>query len=43
MHQITLRIPKPLSPKENFFETVPNKQDRERIAIELKENDGKYI
>jgi hypothetical protein len=27
---------------EGFFEIVPNKQDRERIAIEIKENDGKY-
>ena len=27
---------------EGFFEVVPNKEDRERIAIELKENDGKY-
>ena len=27
---------------EGFFEIVPNKEDRERIAIELAENDGKY-
>jgi len=27
---------------EGFFEIVPNKEDRDRIAIELKENDGKY-
>ena len=27
---------------EGFFEIVPNKEDRERISIELKENDGKY-
>jgi hypothetical protein len=27
---------------EGFFEIVPNKEDRARIAIELKENNGKY-
>ena len=27
---------------EGFVEIVPNKEDRERIAIELKENHGKY-
>jgi len=27
---------------EGFFEIVPNKENRDRIAIELKENDGKY-
>jgi hypothetical protein len=27
---------------EVFFEIAPNKEDRERIAIDLKENDGKY-
>ena len=27
---------------ERFFEIVPNKEDRDRIAIELKDNDGKY-
>lgn len=27
---------------KGFFEIVPNKEDRERITIELKENDGKY-
>ncbi len=27
---------------EGFFEIVPNKKDRERITIELKENNGKY-
>ncbi len=27
---------------EGFFEIVPNKDNRDRIAIELKENDGKY-
>jgi|GEM_PF-4686545 len=27
---------------EGFFEIVPNKQHRERIAVELKENNGKY-
>lgn len=27
---------------EGFFEIVPNKEDRERIALELQENDGKY-
>jgi hypothetical protein len=28
--------------KRAFFEIVLNKQDRERIATELRENDGKY-
>ncbi len=27
---------------EGFFETVPDKENRERIAKELRENDGKY-
>lgn len=27
---------------EGFFEIVPNRENRDRIAIELKENDGKY-
>ncbi len=27
---------------EGFFEIVPNKEDRDRIALELQENDGKY-
>ena len=27
---------------EGFFEIVPDKEGRDRIAIELKENDGKY-
>jgi DNA-directed RNA polymerase subunit RPC12/RpoP len=27
---------------EGFFEIVPNKKDRDRIAMELQENDGKY-
>jgi len=27
---------------EGFFEIVPNKQDRDRIVIELKDNNGKY-
>jgi len=27
---------------EGFFEIVPDKENRDRIAIELKENDGKY-
>ncbi len=27
---------------EGFFEIVPNKEDRDRIVIELKDNEGKY-
>ncbi len=27
---------------EGFFEIVPNKEERDRIALELKENDNKY-
>lgn len=27
---------------EGFFEIVPNKEDRDRITMELRENDGKY-
>ena len=27
---------------EGFFEIVPSKKDRERIAMELQANDGKY-
>jgi len=27
---------------EGFFEIVPNKEDRDRIEIELKDNEGKY-
>lgn len=27
---------------EGFFEIVPNKENRDRITLELKENDGKY-
>lgn len=27
---------------EGFFETVSDKENRDRIAQELKENDGKY-